>query len=88
MSFISLLGYLAAILTTFSFLPQAIKTIKEKKTDGISGLMYGLFSIGVLFWFIYGVSTRNFPVIVANGVTFLLAAIILYMKLRFREKKS
>ena len=83
MSPINLLGYIAAILTTVSFLPQAIKSIKEKNTDGISGLMYSLFTVGVLFWFIFGLFTKNVPVMLANGVTLLLAATILYMKLKF-----
>jgi MtN3 and saliva related transmembrane protein len=88
MSLINLLGYLAAILTTFSFLPQAIKSIKEKNTDGISGLMYSLFTVGVFLWFIFGLFTKNFPVILANGITLILAAAILYMKLTFKEKKG
>ena len=33
-------GYLAAFLTTFSFLPQAIKIIKEKDTKSISLVIF------------------------------------------------
>lgn len=43
------IGFLAAILTTISFLPQAITTIKYKNTDGLSTLMYSILSIGVFF---------------------------------------
>ncbi len=33
---LSIFGYLAAICTAISFLPQAIKTVKTKNTDGLS----------------------------------------------------
>ncbi|MBD5753435.1 hypothetical protein IF799_12935, partial [Citrobacter freundii] len=34
----SWIGYLAATLTTLSFLPQAIKVITTRNTQGISGV--------------------------------------------------
>ena len=50
-----MIGYLAATLTTASFLPQAILTIKTKDTESLSLSMYSLFTLGVFFWLIYGV---------------------------------
>ena len=80
----TILGFASAFLTTISFLPQTIKTIKEKNTEGISLLMYSVFSLGVFGWMVYGLMTRNFPVILANAVTLFFALIILVMKLRYR----
>lgn len=73
-------GYLAASLTTLSFLPQAIKTIKTQDTESLSFGMYAMFTTGVLMWLIYGLSIENYAIIVANAVTFVLAAIILGFK--------
>lgn len=78
------IGYLAAGLTTLSFLPQAIKTIKEKNTTGISSVMYTMFTAGVFLWLVYGIFTHDLPVMLANLVTFILASIILFMKIKYR----
>ena len=76
------MGYAAAALTTVSFLPQAVKTIRSRDTTGISLLMYVVFTIGIGFWFCYGLVLHSWPMIVANAITFLLAATILALKLR------
>ena len=76
------MGYAAAALTTVSFLPQAVKTIRSRDTRGISLLMYVVFTIGIGFWFCYGLALHSWPMIVANAITFLLAATILGLKLR------
>jgi MtN3 and saliva related transmembrane protein len=76
------LGYAAATLTTASFLPQAVKTIRSRETHGISLLMYIVFTIGVGFWFGYGIALHSWPMIAANAITFVLAATILVLKLR------
>ena len=76
------LGYVAAILTTAAFVPQAIKIIRSRETSGISLGMYVVFTIGVAFWFGYGLVLGSWPMIVSNGLTFLLAATILGLKLR------
>lgn len=76
------LGYVAAILTTAAFVPQAIKIIRSRETSGISLGMYVVFTIGVAFWFGYGLVLGSWPMIVSNALTFLLAATILGLKLR------
>ncbi|MGH8076862.1 MAG: SemiSWEET transporter [Lysobacter sp.] len=76
-------GYVAAMLTTLSFVPQAIKTIKTKDTRGISLGMYAVFTVGVAFWLGYGIVLNSWPMIVSNIVTFGLSATILGMKLRY-----
>lgn len=75
-----LLGYVAAILTTLSFLPQAIKTISNRDTKSLSLTMYSAFCLGVVLWLIYGFMIGNWPLILANGVTLLLSGIILTVK--------
>jgi len=76
-------GFAAAFLTTVSFIPQAIMTIRSKNTSGISRGMYFMFTVGVALWLVYGVHLMSWPMIFANTVTLLLAAIILILKLRY-----
>lgn len=75
-------GYVAATLTTLAFVPQAIKTIRTRDTRSISLGMYVVFTIGIMFWFGYGIVLGSWPMIVANAITFALSATILVMKLR------
>ena len=84
MDSITILGFAAAILTTASFLPQAIKTIRTKDTSGISLFMYSLFALGTLLWFLFGLFSNNMPVMIANAVTLLFACIILTYKIKYR----
>ena len=75
------LGYVAASLTTLSFVPQAWHTFQTRDVRGISLSMYSAFTLGVLLWLVYGVMLGAWPVIVANVITLALAAGILVMKL-------
>ena len=75
-------GYAAACLTTFSFVPQVIQTIKTKDTKSISLLMYLMFWLGILLWLTYGLIFTLWPIIVANAITLLLSGVVLIMKLR------
>jgi MtN3 and saliva related transmembrane protein len=81
MTSITLIGYIAAVLTTASFLPQAILTIKTRDTQSLSLSMYSLFTAGVLCWLIYGILIGDNAIIFANAITFLLAASILSVKI-------
>ncbi len=76
-----IIGYMAATLTTASFLPQAFLTIKTKDTDSLSMGMYSLFTSGVFCWLIYGIYLGNHAIIIANAITFLLAMTILSFKI-------
>lgn len=77
------IGYIAATLTTLSFVPQAVKTIGSKDTRGVSLSMYAVFTVGVAFWLGYGIVLGSWPMILSNIVTFALAATILGLKLRY-----
>lgn len=76
------LGVVAATLTTLAFVPQAVQTIRTRDTRGISLGMYVVFTVGVAFWFGYGIVLGSWPMIVSNAITFVLAATILVLKLR------
>jgi MtN3 and saliva related transmembrane protein len=75
------LGYLAATLTTASFVPQAVLTLRTRDVSGISLGMYSAFTLGVALWLAYGWQLGEWPIIVANALTLTLAATILATKL-------
>ena len=83
MSLITLLGLVAAICTTLSFLPQALKIIKTKETGGISLMMYVLLECGLFLWLVYGFLIHNLPLILANGVALLFSSIVLVLKIKY-----
>ncbi|WP_226398845.1 SemiSWEET family sugar transporter [Synechococcus sp. MU1650] len=76
-----LVGYLAAGLTRVSFFPQAIKTLRSGDTKSISLGMYGLFTSGVALWSLYGLLVKDGPVLVANLITLVPAAVVLQRKI-------
>ena len=79
------LGYLAATLTTGSFVPQAWHTFRSQDLAGISVGMYSAFTVGVALWLVYGLALGEWPIIVANAITLGLAATILLRTLRARR---
>lgn len=80
-------GYLAASLTTCSFVPQALHTFRTRDVSGISLGMYSIFTVGVALWLVYGILLGAWPIVAANIVTLVLAGGILAMKLRFKNKQ-
>ena len=78
------IGYLAAFFTTAAFLPQAYHSWKSRDLSGISLPMYGMFSLGVACWLIYGLLINSWPVVIANAITLLLASSVLLLKLKHR----
>ncbi|MFA0961960.1 SemiSWEET transporter [Roseivirga sp. BDSF3-8] len=83
---ITIIGLLAATLTTFSFVPQVLHTLRTNDTRGISLGMYSAFVIGIALWLIYGIVKNDLPIILANYITILLSGAILIMKLKNRKK--
>ena len=75
-----LLGYCAASLTTLSFLPQALLTLRTRNVAGISLGMYSAFTAGVALWLAYGLVLGEWPIVIANALTLGLALVILVLK--------
>jgi MtN3 and saliva related transmembrane protein len=77
------LGLAAAFCTTLAFVPQVVKTWKTRSTADISLSMYLVLVLGIVLWLAYGVLRGDAPLIVANGITLVLAGGILICKLRY-----
>ena len=79
-----MIGTVAAVLTTISFVPQVWHSFKTRDVSGISLPMYSIFTVGIALWLVYGILLQAWPLIFANGITLFLAGSILQMKLRFK----
>lgn len=88
MNLTDLIGTLAALLTTLSFVPQAWHTFQTKDVSGISLGMYSAFTLGVALWLAYGLMLQAWPVVIANAVTLALALGILTMKLIYQRARN
>ena len=83
MSIEILVSAVAATLTTAAFVPQAMHIIRYKETRAISLFMYVSFAIGVALWLLFGAMIGNWPIMVSNAVTLMLALAIIAMKLKY-----
>jgi MtN3 and saliva related transmembrane protein len=87
MNYTDSLGYIAAALTTCSFIPQAWLTFRSRDVRGVSLGMYSAFTLGIALWLGYGVMLQAWPVVIANAITFVLAASILVMKISMTRSR-
>ena len=78
-----LVSAVAATLTTAAFVPQAMHIIRYKETRAISLFMYVSFATGVALWLLFGAMIGNWPIMVSNAVTLMLALAIIAMKLKY-----
>lgn len=88
MSWITIVGSLAAICSMASFIPQAWRIVQTRDTQAISPVMYSFTTAGFALWTAYGVGLREWPLIITNGVCCLLAAFILVMTLLSQHAKD
>ncbi len=82
MNLISIIGVLAAIVSTINQLPQALKTIRSKDTHSLSLWMYIMVWIATSLWLLYGILLKDFPLIASNCVSILPITYILGTKIR------
>ena len=80
---IEYLGFAAGSLTTFCWLPQAVKTLRTRATRDISLTTQLAFTAGCFLWTIYGFMIGSASVAIFNVFTTLLAGLIAVMKIRF-----
>lgn len=85
MDFVKLIGLVAGFCTTLAFLPQVVKTWRSRSAKDISLGMFLLLVFGVGLWLVYGILLNDLPIILANGFTLLLAGIILFFKVSFKQ---
>ncbi len=83
----TLVGYAAATLTTFCFLPQLIHTFKTKSVKDLHVGALIFFDIGLFLWLLYGIYLHSWPMIWANSITLAFQLALLWLKFRY-DKNS
>jgi MtN3 and saliva related transmembrane protein len=79
----SLIGLIAGACTTAAFIPQVWQIWRSRSAKDISLGMYSIFIFGVVLWLVYGVQLADWPLIIANTITLILATAVVVMKIRF-----
>lgn len=77
-----MIGSAAGTLTTVAFIPQVVRAWKTGSVEDLSLWMLLAFTTGVGLWAVYGIVTDAVPLIITNGLTFVLAMTLLVLKLR------
>ncbi len=78
------LGFAAGACTTIAFLPQVIRSWKTRSCRDISPAMLSIFASGLILWFVFGIFISETPIILANGVTLGLVAVLIVLKYLYR----
>lgn len=78
-----LLGISAGVLTSYSRVPQIVKTWKTRSAGGLSLSMYAMICTGSLLWVIYGMVTGRVAIILASAVSLASNAVLLVFRFRF-----
>ena len=75
-------GTAGAVLTTFCWLPQVVKIVRERDTRAISFGANFACAVGVACWLVYGAVLTDWPLIGSSAVTLGFMLVILALKLR------
>lgn len=75
-----LIGFLAAIATTLSSIPQVWLIYTTNNVEGLSPYYFGTLLFGVVMWAVYGLLNKDYPIILANLFTSLMVGYI-FLKL-------
>lgn len=85
MSGADILGYAAGAVTCFTFLPQVIKTWKEKSAKDVSLLMFIIAAINEVMWIVYGALLNNWVIILTNAIVLAMSLTMIFLKLRYSK---
>jgi MtN3 and saliva related transmembrane protein len=84
-TYANIVGLVAGALTTLSFVPQLLQTLRTRRAGDVAYGMLMFFITGVTLWLIYGLMLRSLPIILANTATLVLTLTILALKFRYRR---
>ncbi|MCW3077694.1 MAG: hypothetical protein JWO32_2303 [Bacteroidetes bacterium] len=82
----TVIGIIASVFTGVALLPQLIKILKEKKSEGVSyGMLASLF-IGLSFWIWYGIMKQDFIIIVSNCFSLIVNLLIVFLSVKYNPE--
>jgi MtN3 and saliva related transmembrane protein len=84
MGFTEILGYSAGVITTLTFLPQVIKTWKERSARDVSLWMFIIAATNEVMWIGYGILKDDWVIILTNAVVLILSLTMIGLKLKYK----
>lgn len=88
MTGIEILGYTAGAITSLTFLPQVIKTLREKSAKDVSMMMFIIAVVNQTMWVVYGALLSNWVIILTNAVILSMSLTMIILKLRYSDKED
>ncbi len=85
LSGVDLLGYVAGLITAFTFLPQVIKTWKTKSAKDVSLAMFVIALTNQILWLAFGVLRDDPVIIITNAVMLFMTSIMISLKLKYNH---
>lgn len=88
---LSVVGIVAGVGTTISFLPQVYKLCRAsalKDIEGISTYMYIIHFIGVFSWIIYGTLIKDIFIVTFNTICTVFVLFSIYKIVHIRCRKD
>lgn len=82
---VAVLGYAACAVTALTFLPQVIKTWKEKSAKNVSLMMFVIAFVNEVMWIAYGILRQDNVIIVTNVIMIALCSVMIGLKLKYRN---
>jgi MtN3 and saliva related transmembrane protein len=79
---ISVLGFVAAALTSLSYIPQVQKALPKDSTGDLSLKMLVALFAGLALWIVYGLMVEDIVIVIANCVGGALVGVVLGCKVR------
>ena len=83
---ISVIGYVAGVLTTLASSPQIYKTIKTRNTLPLSIYSLLVLWFGLAGWIIYGSLLNNWVIIICNVISISLYTLLIGLKIVFDKQ--
>ena len=80
-----MLGYAAGAITSLTFLPQVVKTWKEKSAKDVSLMMFIIAAINEVMWIVYGALLDNWVIILTNAIVLAMSLTMIWLKLRYNK---
>lgn len=78
----TIVGTVAGLCSTASFVPQVWKSWRAGNTEAISKRMYVVTVSAFSLWIAYGLMIGSAPIIIFNALSLVLSGSVLVMKLR------
>ncbi len=86
MDWTDVLGLVAGGCVTIAVLPQIRKAFRTKQVEDVSPIMFLILIVGIFLWVVYGILQKDFPIILANGLSLCLNSAMLYFIVKYRKK--